>query len=608
MDEGQVTHRLAAILYADVFGYSRLTELDEIGTHRQLSASLDLIADRIHNAGGEVVHYAGDAVLARFESIVSATNCAIGIQDAIHALGADLEPERRLLFRIGINFGEVIVDRADIYGEDVNLAARLEALAEPGGICISESVLYQIRDKVDAQFEDLGEQKLKNIKRPVKAFRSVCAACTSAEGNRPRERIAQLSKFSRLADSATGDQGTSVFVRADPPSIMIVPFKNLSGDAEQAALVDGFRLSIQSSLVKLSGLFLINAPASECYRNSEASPSQVGNELGVRYVIDGGAQFSGDRVRVTVQLTDAPAGQIVWAERYDRIVDDIFNVQDEITTEVAISLEVKLLSDNETLGWWKGLPNPAVREPVLRGINHLYKGTRDDNASARICFEEVSRICPDSPQALAIIAFTHWLEVMRGWSEVPEHSTGQAVTYAQKAIILGDPDGFAHVVMGSVRLNERCHDEALALSEKAASVRVSCPLARAVHSNVLHFSGQHERAIEFAKAAVKHARIYPPWMVNLLSASYRDCGNIPASISVANECLRVDPINLESHVLLCTDYYFSGQHEEACRIAREISAIDPSFSVSRYAATLPYKDGATLGRIVEALRETGLTD
>jgi class 3 adenylate cyclase/TolB-like protein len=381
MNEDCTQHQLAAILYADVCGYSRLTQVDEAGTHQQLSAGLNLIADRVHNAGGEVVHYAGDAVLARFQSIVAATNCAIGIQNAIDALGSDLDPEKRLLFRIGINFGEVIVDRADIYGDAVNLAARLEALADPGGICISGSALQQVSSKINAKFEDLGEQKLKNFERPVRAFCLMPTTRELADSESPRDRIARLSRFSQLTVSATDDNMADDFVHADPPSIMILPFKNLSGDANQAPLVDGFRLAIQSSLVKLSGLFLINAPASECFRDSDVSPVQAGNEVGARYVLDGGAQFLGNRARVTVQLTDAPAARIIWAERYDRVVDDIFDVQDEITTEVAIALEVKLLSADEMLAWWKDLTEPAVREPVLRGINHIYKGTRNDNAS-----------------------------------------------------------------------------------------------------------------------------------------------------------------------------------------------------------------------------------
>jgi class 3 adenylate cyclase/TolB-like protein len=601
MTEENVTHQLAAIVYADVSGYSRLTEADELGTHRQLSASLDLIADRIRNSGGEVVHYAGDAVLARFQSVVAATNCAIGIQNAITALCAELAEDKRLLFRIGINLGEVIVDRNDIYGDGVNVAARLESLADPGGICISESVFQQVQDKVDARFDDMGEQKLKNIERSVRTYRIIPEADSSPE------KVLQISRFSRITSPETKDDVADIFVRAEAPSIMILPFKNLSGSADQDDLIQGFRLSIQSSLVKLSGLFLVTS-AAEHYRHSDISAIQAGKEVGVQYILDGAVQMSGDRVRVTIQLTDAPAAQIVWAERYDRVVDNIFDIQDEITTEVVVALDVKLLGSEESLIWWDKLPNRMARELVLRGLSHLYMGSENGNAIARSNFEEVNEICSGSPQALALMALTNWLDALQGWSSEPDQSVERAATQAEEAIELGDPDGFGRIVLGSVRLFQGRHDEALALSEEAVSVRTSCPVARAVQSNVLHFNGQHDRAIKNLKTAVKHARIYPPWMANVLSASYRDSGQIAPSVAVANESLRLDPENLDAHVLLCTDYSMSNSADDARRVAREILSIEPSFSISAYAETQPYKDRKTLRGIVGALRDAGLPE
>ena len=608
MAEENVNQQLAAILYADVCGYSRLTEADEIGTHRQLSASLDLIADRIRNSSGEVVHYAGDAVLARFQSVVAATNCAIGIQNAIDRLCAELDEDKRLLFRIGLNLGEVIVDRNDIYGDGVNVAARLESLADPGGICISDSVFQQVQDKVDTRFDDIGEQKLKNIERPIQAYRIPPRSDPSPGGGQSSPGALKASRFSRIVGPGTKEETDGVFITSEAPSIMILPFKNLSGSPDQGALVDGFRLSIQSMLVKLSGLFLINAPASEHYRNSDISPIQAGNEAGVRYVLDGAVQMTDDRVRVTIQLTDAPAAQIIWAERYDRVVDDIFEIQDEITTEVAIALDLKLLAGEGSLIWWQDLPDRKTRELTLRGISHLYMGSPDGNAVARRIFEELNQILPDAPQAVALLAFTHWLDVMRGFSEDPEQSIERAASYAERAIELGDIDGFGHVVMGSVRLYQRRHDEALALSEKAATVRVSCPMARAVHSNVLHFNGKNAEAIKNIKTAVKAARIYPPWMANVLSASYRDSGQIAPSISIANECLRVDPEDLEGHVLLCTDYVFSNSIDDARNVAQEILEIEPTFTISSYIDRQPYRDRQTLEKVVAALRDAGLPE
>lgn len=608
MAEADVTHQLAAILYADVCGYSRLTESDELGTHRQLSAGLDLIADRIRNANGEVVHYAGDAVLARFQSTVAATNCAIGIQDAIGRLCAELDEDKRLLFRIGLNVGEVIVDRNDIYGEGVNVAARLESLADPGGICISESVFQQVRDKVKTGFDDIGDQQLKNIERPVKAYRLIAESDSSGRGEGVSEKVVRVSQFSRITGPETEEEIAEVFAHSEAPSIMILPFKNLSGDSEKDAFVDGFRLAIQSTLVKLSGLFLINAPASAHYRDTDVSPIDAGNELGVRYVLDGAIQMSGDRIRITVQLTDAPAGQIVWSDSYDRIVDDIFDIQDEITTEVAVALEINLVAGEWSFVWWENLPTRKTRELALRGLSHVYMGTLEGNTMARGIFEEIYRLLPDASQALALIAYTHFLEVMRGFSDDPDSSMQKAGEYARRAIELGDTDGFGHVVLGTVRLYERKHEEALALSEKALAVRISCPLARGIHSNVLHYNGQHSLAIKNIKTAVKHARVYPPWMANVLSACYRDSGQIHSSISIANESLRLVPEDLEGHVLLCTDYVLSESLDDARRVAAAILDIDPTFKISTYVETQPYRNADTLNGLASALRDAGLPD
>jgi len=600
--------QLAAIIHADTADYSRLMRADEIGTHRQLSATVDLIADRIRNSGGTAVHYSGDAVLAHFQSVVAATHCAIGIQNAIGALCTEIEVQKRLLYRIGVSLGDVIVDRNDIYGDGVNVAARLGSLADPGGICISAPVFQQVQGKLDARFDDIGEQKLENIEPPVHVYRVVSWRNASNRSDESADALLRLSRFSRIAGPGTQEGIAEVFCRSEPPSIMILPFKNVGGSAEHDALVDGFRLTIQSSLVKLPGMFLINAPAVAHYRHNDVSAIRAGNEVGIRYVLDGAVQIAGDRIRVTIQLTDAPAAQIIWAERYDREFDDIFEIQDEITTEVAVALDVKLIAGESGLVWWDNLPSRKVRELVLRGLSHMYMGNETGNVVARKIFEELMEILPDSPQAMALAAYTNWLAVMRGWSKDPAQSLERATAQAQKSIEHGDPDGFGRVVLASVRLFQRRHDEALKLSEGAVSVRSSCPVTKAVYANVLHFHGDHVRAIENVKRAVKHARIYPPWMAAVLGASYRDIGQVEQSISVAKECLRADPENLDGYVLLCTDYALSNSASEAHVVAQEILRSHPTFRISTYLQTQPYKDSNTSANIAKALREAGLPE
>jgi len=606
------TRKLAAIFYADVVGYSRLMGMDEDGTHQQLCVSLDLMADRICNAGGRVVHYAGDAVLASFESVVAAANCAIGIQRAIRIGCAKIAVDRRLQYRIGINLGEVIVDRDDIFGEGVNVAARLETLADAGGICVSATAYEQLDGKIDADFEDMGDQVLKNINRPVRAYRLVMKTDTAGADGRSSDTFARFLEFSNIVAPATRgelkEQETIRISSVTPPSIMILPFKNLSGDPKQEAIVDGFRLAIQATMVKLSGLFLINVPVAESYRDRQVSAAQAGNEVGIRYVLHGAVQIAGERLRITVQLTDAPAAQVIWAERYDRIIDDIFAVQDEITTEVAMALNVNLDGGEYRMMWWEDLPNQPMRQAVLEGLSYIYKGTKRDNALARRTFEKVEELLPGNGDTYGMIAFTYWLDAFRyGDGDIAE-SIRQAAEYAEKAVALGDKNGFGHTVLAYLRLRDRRHDEALSLSEEAVLRRVSCPLANAVYGDVLRYRGEPDRAITEVKKAVRHARIYAPWMANVLAASYRDRGEFVPSEFAARESLRLDPENLDGHVILCTDYVLSKALVQARDVGQQILQIDPHFSVQRYIEKQPYLNDVATERIATALREAGLPD
>ncbi len=273
---------------------------------------------------------------------------------------------------------------------------------------MSAAVYDQIRGKSGAQFEDLGERVLKNIERPVHAFQ--LARDSSSADKASTGTISRFAACSNILGSASEKEAAIEFASSKPPSIMILPFKNLSGIENQEALVDGFRLSIQSVLVKLSGLFLVNAPVMEEFRTREVTAVDAGNVVGVRYVLEGAVQLADDKVRVTVSLSDSSMGEVIWAERYDRVLEDIFEIQDEITTEIATALEVHLNDvTSELLALWEELPNWQVREKALRGISHLYKGSRHDNERARCDFSEIIEIMPDQGQGLALVALTHWL-------------------------------------------------------------------------------------------------------------------------------------------------------------------------------------------------------
>jgi class 3 adenylate cyclase len=586
--------KLAAILAADVVGYSRLMGRDETGTLAALKGHLEsLIEPKIAERRGRIVKLMGDGVLAEFASVVEAVECAAEIQSGMAARNAEVPGDRRIDFRMGVNLGDVIAEDGDIHGDGVNIAARLQVLAEPGHICISRTVYDQVRNKVDLGFQDLGEQTLKNIEQPIHAYQIAVAGGPSAAGGDA---------------SAMADEPSLDFQLPDRPSIAILPFKSLGCDPGQDYLADGLRLGIQATLVQLSGLFLVNAPALNAYRESEASATAVGNELAVRYVLDGAVQQAGNRIRVTVQITDVEARQTTWAERYDRILDDVFKLQDEITGEVISSLHIELLNNEIGRIWFGKLTSPEAREYYYRGSSHLYEGNKEDNAAARHMFEELYRVQPDTVLGPSNVSVTHWLDAFFGWTEPSARSIEEATAWANKAIEYEDNNGIGHAILGHLQLLDGKYDEALATCSKGVELRTSCPLANGLLGLVLNYSGDARAAIKSIREALQLERVYPAWMIDVLAAAYRDCGEIQHSIPIAKESVRLDPRKNDARLILCSDYNLAADHDQARLIADEIVARDPAFSLSAFEKSQPYKDPAALERLTSALREAGLPD
>jgi adenylate cyclase len=591
--EERLPRKLAVILYADAAGYSRLTGNDEDATHRVLSEYLDRIAQTISGHNGKVMHFAGDAVLAKFDAVVDAISSATDIQNQLASQNEKLLDERRVYFRIGINLGDVIEDRGDIYGDGVNIAARLESLAYPGGICISEAVRSAIKKKFDLRYEELGEQVLKNIEEPVRAYQVIVPSIHNV-----------------VSEPAYNSSGTSSlkFALPDRPSIAILPFKNQGADKDKDYLADGIRLGIQASMVQLSGLFLINVRALNDYRGREVSAEEAGNELGVKYILDGTVQQSGNRVRAVVQLTDVKSGQAIWAETYDRIWDDVFELQDEITREVISSLNIKLLNREISRIWDKKLVNLEAHQYFYRGLSSLYEGTRENNTVAREMFEEMYRLQPDSVMGPSNIAVTHWLDAFFNWSDSQPDSYAQAEEWAIKAIEYEDNNGLGHAVLGHLQLLHGDYEEAIKTSSKSVELRSSCPLAHGLLGVVLNYSGDARAAVRSIREALHLQRVYPPWLINFLATAYRDCGEVELSITAAEESLRLNPQRNDAELILCADYNLAADHNQARSTAEQIITSNPSFSLASYAKRQPYKDQKQLNRIIGALREAGLPE
>ncbi len=586
MDSNRLPRRLAAILYADVAGYSRLMGGDEDSTHRTLCNHLDLIAESVQRHRGQVMHYAGDAVLARFDAALDALSCATDVQTRLRTCNADLPTEQRVEFRVGVNLGDVIEDRGDIYGEGVNVAARLESLADPGGVCISDSVKVAIGGKLSCEYESMGEQRVKNIAEPVRAYRVLLTSSSGAPLPSAKPAIKP----------------------PDGPSLAILPFKTTSGDIEQESLADGVRYDIQTALVKLAGLTVIASATAYTYRNKDIAVEQAAAEMGVRHVLEGHIQKSGNRIRITVALIDAVSKQVVWTERYDRVLDDSFEVQDEITEKIVTALDVKLASGEPAKIWRKTIKDPKAREYYYRGLHEYMKGNKEAMAIARENFERVTRLAPDSALGPTHVAFSHWWDAFRGWSDSPSRSLDLAGEWAAKAITMEDADGQAHAVMAHVHLLRREHDKALEVAQQAVFIRPQCVHANGHLGNILYYYGKPVEAAERVKRAIRNTPVYSPWLVDILAASYKEAGQLDNATAAAREALRLKPDDVDARFVLIGAYQAAGRHERAREIAEQVLAVNPDFSLAAWSARQPYREPATLTRIVESLRTAGLPE
>jgi TolB-like protein len=452
----------------------------------------------------------------------------------------------------------------------------------------------QILGKLQFDFTDLGELRLKNIERTIRAY-----ALTNTR---------QAHSTNQQAPASPGPGATNFDIsRFRRPSIIVMPFKELGG-ADNASLAEGLRLSLHSVLIKLPGFFLLHTGAVEGYRGQDYSAAEVGNAIDVRYVVGGAVQCVGERVRATIELTDTSSRQMVWGETYDRILDDVFALQDEIALEIVKALDIVLRAGDVGRLRFETISNPSARECFYRGISHLYGGNRENTLSARGMLEKVDAMEPDNPACLSMIALTYWREAKFGWSDDRASSLKMASNYAQKTVDLGDPEGVGHTIMGYVRLQQGRHEDAMVLSAEALSRRPSCPLSNGLLAEVMRYCGNPDQAVARIKEAMKLAKIFPPWMIDNLAAALRDNNQVEASISAAKEAVGLFPDDLDVLVTLCCDYDWSSMSTEAETVARQILAADPSFSIARYAESQPYKDKAVLDRIIESLSRAGLPE
>lgn len=580
--------RLAAILSADVVGYSRLMSQDDEATAREIQNHRKRIERIVDTFRGRVVDATGDNLLAEFPSAIGAVRCALETQAAIATENSKLPTDRRMNFRMGVHLGDVLVEESRLYGDGVSIAARLEPHAPAGGICISDLVYQQVRRRLDLAITDLGEIDLKNIDEPVRAYKLEV-------GEGADQKPASVASPRNLSPP----EGTS---------LAVLPFINMSGDTTQEHFNDGLTLNILTQLSALPGLFLIGADSMFTYKSTGVRPKDVARELGVRHILQGSVRSSGERMRVTAQLIEGLTGRQVWAEQYDRKIEDMFDVEDDIAAQVVTSLDATLLSGECAITMRKHLHNPRAIGLLYRGAELMRRFTREDVAEARALFEEVIRLEPDSPFGYVDAAWTLYFSVERSWSDDSVGDLNRMSELANRALELGDVSGYSNLMLGHVYLMKRDFEFALKLSETALRARPSCQGAFSLRANILNYCGEPIQAIPLAEKAIRLSPVAEPWFPEVLATSYYLSGNFEDAIAAGNQALALAPDSVTARVILCASFAESGRLVVAKEAVREILSLDPGFTLARFADSQPYQDPSVLSRLIESLQQAGLRE
>jgi TolB-like protein len=579
----------AAIVYADVANYSGLCAIDEDGTHRLLERYLEIFSGLIERSGGHVHHYAGDAILATFELSSIAVNCAIAVQKELAALNDPIAAGRRIEFRIGINEGNVISGRGDVYGDDVNIAARLESLSTPGGICISETVRQRMdEDPPDVTITYLGERQLKNLRIRVPAYLIELFSNLDHRTDRLRSRTGAWLKL------------------PSQPSLAVLPFECQNEDPVAIRFADGLSMEVMTELVKLSGLFLASDFSTLRYRKEQPSPEAVSRELGVRYLLQGTVRLSGERLRVYAQLIDAKSGNRIWAERYDDTLDDSFDIQDSITASIITALDVKLLSGERSRVARKSMRNREALRHYYNGWSHLITGARENLIQAQREFEDAADLEPESPMPLAMASWTHWWLGFRSLASDSKNAFEKAEHFAIRAQALDDPSGFATLVMAQVHLLHREYDQAFDAAAKAIRLRPSCDVSAATFASVLNYLDRPEEAIQYAEQAIRLTPIAPTIYPGILASSYYWAGRHEEAIAAAHAVIEHNSDALDAWLVLTAAESALGNQPAARAAAAEVQNLKPDLGLSAYIDSQPYVGKERVELLENRLRWAGL--
>lgn len=569
MDVPGPERRLAAVLAADMVGFSRLMEVDEAGTLARLKTHrVELIDPAISKNRGIIIKTTGDGMLAEFHSVVDAVLCAAEVQRRMARRNADVPPPRWIQFRIGINLGDVIVDQNDIFGDGVNIAARLEALAEPGGICVSGAVRDQVGDRLDGvQFDDLGEQNVKNIARPIRVFRIRLA-----------EGPASLPDAMKAAATSP--------IASKKPSIAVLPFANMSGDPEQEFFADGLTEDIITELSRFHDLLVISRNSTFVYKGKAVKVQDIGREFGVDYVIEGSVRKAGGRVRVTVQLIDAETDRHIWAERYDRELQDIFAIQDEMTRAIVATLPGRVEAAAHDRTKRKPTENMRAYECVLAAKLLHHRSTREDNTQAQILLNRALAMDPNYAHAHAWKACVLGQCWIYGWCADRDATFEQVASELEIALALDDNDADVHRILAALNLTRHDFDKASYHQERALALNPNYDLIVVQQGELLTWLGLPEEGIEWIKKAMRLNPHHPERFWSHLGRAYYCAEKYADAVEAFSRITRPDYTH---HAFLAATFAQMCNAVAAGAHAAEVLKREPGFSVAAYLATLHYK-------------------
>jgi adenylate cyclase len=621
--------KLTAVFSADVAGYSRLMGEDEAATVKTLESYKQIMFSLIEQHRGRVIDSPGDNLLAEFASVVDAVQCGVAVQKELQARNADLPENRKMQFRIGINLGDVIEEQDRIYGDGVNIAARLEGLAEAGGLCVSGTAFDQVKSKLSVGYQYLGKQTVKNIPDPVRAYKVLMEPESAGKvigEKEPKQRswvwkaVASVAVLVLVAGALVwnfygrppkiepASKEKMAFPLPDMPSIAVLPFVNMSEDPKQEFLCDGMTEDIITALSKVPRLFVIARNSTFTYKGKPVKVKQVSEELGVRYVLEGSLQRSGDRLRINAQLIDALTGNHLWAERYDRGVTDLFALQDEITMKILTAIQVKLTEGEHASSaekYYSGKQGLDCYLKLMEARGIQFRWNIEANNLARRMIEEAIAMCPENPMGYIHLAWIYHYDYMLGNTESPRETVEKGIELAQKALATDDSIALAHMILCYLYLDKGDNDKAMTEAERAVALNPGDWAALNAYANSLRLTGRSEEAIPFYQKAIRLTPFGASVLYRDFGQALRDTRRFEEAVSAFKKAIKLSPDDISAHIWLAITYLVMGRENDVRSEGEEVLRIDPKFSWERWIKGLPI-DKSRKDRLTEALLKAGL--